>query len=103
HFSVSIGSPCVQLICSASRRAWMSAAPPGGSALTLLIVRAACDHAPGPVTARREKETAAKVAAPTAQFENCQCGSFIAVPRGNGGVGSHRVEAKIHSSAPTAV
>jgi hypothetical protein len=38
RFSITIAGPCARPICSASRRAKMSALPPGGYGTTILIV-----------------------------------------------------------------
>src|SRR5256885_5906050 len=102
RFSITIESPCDLLICTASWRASISAAPPGGSATMSLMVRAVCDHAFWPASPRSEKDEAAKAAAPTAKCRNWQRGSFIATSRSIRG-GAHRVEYRIHSLRRTAV
>jgi len=42
RFSVTIATPCARPTCSASSRATMSPAPPGGSGTTILMLCVAC-------------------------------------------------------------
>jgi hypothetical protein len=46
RFSTTMVTPCARPICSAIRRATKSVLAPGGTGTTILIVRAACGHAP---------------------------------------------------------
>jgi hypothetical protein len=48
RFSITMVGPCADPICSASKRAKVSAGPPCGTGAMILMVLVVCDHAPWP-------------------------------------------------------
>src|SRR6516162_9131267 len=94
--SITIAGPCARPICSASRRARVSATPPAANGTTILMVLDVCDHAEWPDRLTKMTATAASAAATDGRRGNRQAKFMTFALYGGGFCGITLPASSIH-------